>query len=380
MSRSMFPEEFTSILRELVAESEDMKALLGLFHRVQGYTTEETLVKNFRAMTGRDCRELLRALRRKGILKIGSYNEYLCLSGYEEFFDAIVRECKPSPGDLSRYIQQAIEEDDRPALKLIELLLKVGKHGTPGYTQYELIREEMSELYSREVFEVQEEELIRERLCVYEKKRDDEFLDFYSYGENLEEGKERLKAWKTGYLLASPVLKMLEREIEALVAEARRGIREYRAEIARVSGLSEQDVEKTAGYFSGFEVDDDFMFVTGNMLVDRDTLYIALTDTLSWYEAREWRDFPVLFITAEPPTWLGKIQVAFQDAYPKFSERRLAIAVPNQAAYTNFNQRLLSELVTRLGIKELTEFPVITERRVRQPVQPKGRLVDEFMY
>ncbi|RZN37528.1 MAG: hypothetical protein EFT35_06025 [Methanophagales archaeon ANME-1-THS] len=376
----MFPEEFKSILVSLAEEQEDMKTLLGLFHLVEGYATEETLVKNLGAITGRDCRELLKSLRRKGILKIGTYNEYLCLSGYEEFFNEIARGYAPQPGDLARYIEHAIAEGDSTALKLVELILKTGKYGTPGYTQYEIIRAEMSALFSPEIFHSQIEKLIRERLCVYAKKRDEEFIEFFTPENKLEEVKGRLRAWKSTSLMDMPVVKALEREIEDLVADARHGIKEYSAEIARSAGLSEQDVEKTVGYFSGFEMDENFMFVTGNMLIDHDTLYIAITDSLSWYEAREWRSSPAVFITAEDPRWVGKIEAAFRDAYPKFSERRIAIVVPNKVAYANFKQKLLSELVNRLGIAEIAEFPKISERRVRQPVKPTGRQIDEFTY
>ncbi len=376
----MFPEEYRSILLSLAEEYEGMKTLLGLFHRLKGYTTEETLVKNFTALTGKDCEDLLKTLRKRGILKIGAHNEYLCLSGYEEFFDEVARGYSLQPGDLSKYIEKAVEEGDRAALKLIELLLKISKHGTPGVTHYELIRDEMSELFSPTVFHSLEERLIKEKLCVYTKKRDKEFLEFYQSGDRIKEVKERLRAWKTNKLAELPVKKMLEREIEGLVADARWRIKEYSAEMAEMAGLSESDIEKTVGYFSGFDVDDVFLFVTGNVLVDHDTLYVAITDSLSRYEAREWRDYPVLFITAELPKWVGTIEGAFKDAYPKLSERRMAIAVPNEVAYANFKQKLLSELVNRLGITEIAEFPKVSERTYRQAPRAKERLIDDFYY
>jgi hypothetical protein len=376
----MFPEEYRSILLSLAEEDEDMKTLLGLFHRLKGYTTEETLVKNFTALTGKDCRELLKTLRKRGILKIGAHNEYLCLSGYEEFFNEVAVGYSPQPGDLSKYLDRAMEEGDRAALKLIELLLKISKHGVPGLTHYGLIRDEMSELFSPEVFHSLEERLIKEKLCVYLKKRDEEFLEFYQGGARIKEIKARLRAWKTDKLAKTPLIQSLEQEIEGLVADARRGIEAYKEEMAEMAGLSETDIEKAMGYFSGFDVDDVFLFVTGNMLVDHDTLYVAITDSLSRYEAREWRDYPVLFITAELPKWVGKIEGVFKDAYPKLSERRMAIVVPNEVAYANFNQKLLSELVNRLGVTELSEFPEISERTYRQAPRAKERLIDEFYY
>jgi len=147
-----------------------------------------------------------------------------------------------------------------------------------------------------------------------------------------------------------------------------------------MAGLSETDIEKTVGYFSGFDVDDVFLVLTGNMLVGNDTLYVAITDSLSRYEAREWRDSPVLFITAELPKWVGTIENVFKDAYPKLSERRMAIVVPNKVAYANFNQKLLSELVNRLGVTEISEFPKVGERTYRQAPRVKERLIDEFYY
>ena len=376
----MFPEEYRSILLSLAEEYEGMKTLLGLFHRLKGYTTEETLVKNFTALTGKDCKELLKTLRKRGILKIGAYNEYLCLSGYEEFFNEVASGYLPQPGDLTNYIEKAVEEGDRAALKLIELVLKTSKHGTPRVTHYEIIRDEMSELFSPEVFHSLEEELIKEKLCVYAKKRDKEFLEFYQGGDTIKEVKERLRVWKTNKLAELPVKKMLEKEIEGLIADARMGIGAYSAEMAEMAGLSETEVEKTVGYFSGFDVDDVFLFVTGNMLVGHDALYVAITDSLSRYEAREWRGYPVLFITAEFPKWVGTIEGAFKDAYPKLSERRMAIVVPNEVAYANFKQKLLSELVNRLGITEISEIPKIGEGTYSQAPRAKERLINEFYY
>jgi hypothetical protein len=376
----MFPEEYRSILLSLAEEYEDMKTLLGLFHRLKGYTTEETLVKNFTALTGKDCKDLLKTLRKRGILKIGAYNEYLCLSGYEEFFDEVASGYSLQPGDLSNYIEKAVEEGDRAALKLIELVLKISKHGTPRVTHYEIIRDEMSELFSPEVFHSLEEELIKEKLCVYAKKRDKEFLEFYQGGDTIKEVKERLRVWKTNKLAELPVKKMLEKEIEGLIADARMGIGAYSAEMAERAGLSETEVEKTVGYFSGFDVDDVFLFVTGNMQVGHDALYVAITDSLSRYEAREWRDYPVVFITAELPKWVGIIEGVFKDAYPKLSERRMAIVVPNKVASANFNQKLLSELVNRLGITEISEIPKIGKRTYSQTSLSKERLINEFYY
>ena len=356
----MFPEEYKSTLLSLVeAHGEDMKTLLGLFHLLKDYTTEEALVKNFMAITGKDCKELLKELRRKEILKIGAYNEYLCLSGYEVFFDDITARYSPQPGELSKYFETAVEGGDKAALKMMELLLKLGKHGTAGFTQYELIRNDLSETFSPELFQALEERLIKERLCVYGKKKEKEFLELYQSEDAIIDVKARLKVWKTAKFAEMPVINTLEKEIEELVADARKSIKPWSAKMAEQASLSEKEIEETTGYFSGFTMDDSSLFITGNMLIGHDTVHIAITDSLSWYDAREWKDFPVLFITEEIPKWIGKLGVVFKKAYPELKYRKIAIAAPDKIAYANFEQKLLSELVNRLGISEseIRELP-----------------------
>jgi len=364
----MFPEEYKSTLLSLVeAHGEDMKTLLGLFHLLKDYTTEEALVKNFMAMTGKDCKELLKELRRKEILKIGAYNEYLCLSGYEEFFDDITARYSPQPGNLSKYFEHAMKDGDKAALKMIELLLKIGKYGILGFTQYELIKTYIFEMFSPAIFHSLEEDLIKEQLCIYGKRGDNEFLELYQSDDRINDVKERLRAWKTDQLSEMPVIELLEKEIAELVADARKNIKARRAEMAERAGMSEEELEETRGYFSGFTMDESSLFVTGNTIVDHDTLYVAITDSLSWYDAREWKDYPVVFITEKPPKWLWKIGSAFKDAYPKLSDRKIAIVVPHKAAYANFNQKLLSELVNRLGVSEISEIPKIENRGTTVP-------------
>jgi hypothetical protein len=352
----MFPEEYRSTLLRLVEADEDMQTLLGLFHLLRSYTTEETLVKNYTAMTGKDCKDLLKVLKQYEILKIGANNEYLCLSGYEAFFNEIAGGYSPQPGDLSEYFETAMEEGDKTALKMVELLLKIGKHGTPGFTQYELIKTYISEMFSPATFHSLEEDLIRERLCIYGKRGDNEFLELYQSDDRIKDVKERLRAWKTDQLPKMPVIELLEKGIAELVANARRNIKARRSEMAERAGLSEEELEETIGYFSGFTIDESSLFVTGNMIVDRDRLYVAITDRLSQYDAREWKDYPVVFIIEKPPKWLWKIGSAFKDAYPRLSERKIAIVVPHEVAYANFNQKLLSELVNRLGVSEISEI------------------------
>ncbi len=353
----MFPEEFKSTLLRLAEENEDMKTLLGLFHLAKGYTTEETLVKNFTAITGKDCTDLLKVLRRKGILKIGTHNDYLCLSGYEEFFDEITGRYLPQPGDFVSYFEKAAEAGDLAKLKMIDLLLKIGKHGTPGLTQYESIRKELSELFSLEAFHAIENDLLRERLCLYGKKREQEFLELYQSEDTKKKVKEQLQAWKANQLAVLPIRETLEKEIDELIKEARWIIKPWSTKMAEQAAMTEQGILETTGYFTGFEIDKFLPFLRSYILLGRDTLYIALTDTLSRHDVVEWKDFPVIFIADEIPKWINDLQAVFKNAYPKLSERKIAIAVPNKGAYANFKQNLLSELMNHLGISEISEFP-----------------------
>lgn len=353
----MFPEEFKSILRELAEADDDMKLLLGLFYLLKGYTTEETLKKNFAALTGRDCTELLHLLRKRGILKIGTFNDYLCLSGYEAFFDDIARRYVPPRGDLAAYLQQAMEQGDEAKLKMLELLVKIGKLDSSWFTQYELIKSDISELYSREAFQAIEHELISERVCLYGKKQTKEFLELYQDAESIGAARARISEWRRERLLALPVKAQLEQMSEELTTAAQRKIREWGAQLADQAGITEKELELTTGHFSGFAMDRTTLMLSCAMIVEHDTLHVALTDNLLRHDAREWRNFPAVIIAERIPKWIDRIELVFRHAYPKLSERRLAIAVPNQVAYANFKHGLLYEILERLEITEVREFP-----------------------
>jgi hypothetical protein len=353
---AMFPEEFKSTLMGLVDADDDMKTLLGLFYILKGYTTDETLKTNFAAFTGKDCTELLHVLRKRGILKLGTYNEYLCLSGYEKFFDEIARSYVPQQGNLVAYLQRAMEHGDEATVKMLELLLKIGKLDSSGFTQHELIKNDMAELYSPETFQAIEADLIKEQLCLYGKKQATEFLELYQGEDNLQTARELIRAWRRERLTALPVRETLEQMSEELIAKARRGISEWGSELAERAGISEQELEATTGHFSGFSVDGATLMLGCTIIVEHDTLHVALTDSLSRHDAREWRYFPALIIAERVPKWIDRIELVFRYAYPKLSERRMAIAVPGEVAYANFKQALLFELLEQLGITEVREF------------------------
>ncbi len=353
----MFPEQYKNTLLRLADADEDMKTLLGLFHLLEGYTTEETLARNFTAITGKDCTGLLKELRRKEILKIGAFDEYLCLSGYEAIFDEVVASYAPQPGDLSHYLENAINDDNQAALKMTELLLKVGKLGTIGFSQYGLIKTYISDLLSSAIFESLEEGLIKEHLCFYGKRKDHEFLALHQSEDATKAVEERLKAWKQEQLAELPVIKTLETAIAELRREAKQRIHAHRATMAEQAGMTEDELEETVSTFTGFDIDESSLLITGTALVGGDTLYIVVTDSLSEYDVREWRDFPVVFVLDRLPKWLGKLGGVFRDAYPKLADRKIALVVPNEVAYTNYKRDFLSKLASRLGIDEIKDLP-----------------------
>lgn len=353
----MFPEEFKDTLLRLVETDEDIRTLLGLFAVLDGYTTEESIAKNFTALTEKDCRDPLRVLKRWEILKVGANDEYLCPSGYEDIFNDAIAAYAPQPGDLQHFLERALAEGDLAALKMLEMLLKIGKLGISGFSQYELLRRDLSSTLTSSTFRRLEEQLIKERLCLYGKRRDTEFLELFTSEADLKPVKQRFYAWKQEQLAASPMVKQLEKMITEQVAEARREIRDYRANMATQAGMSAEEFDETVGYFSGFDVDDTSFFFTSNIIVGKDKLYVAVTDQLSRFEVLDWKDYPVLFVLEETPKWRSDIDNVFANAYPKLKDRKIALVVPGRVGYANYEQKLLSKLVERLGVEELKELP-----------------------
>lgn len=372
----MFPEEYKDTLLRLVETDDDMQTLLGLFAVLQGYTTEESLKKNFAALTGKDCKDLLRMLTRWEILKVGANDEYLCLSGYEDLFNDAIAAYALQPGDLQHFLERALAEDDLAALKMVEQLLKINKLGISGFSQYELLRRDLSSTFAASTFQRLEEQFIKELLCLYGKRRDTEFLELFPGETALKPAKRQFYAWKQEQLAASPMVKRLTGIIKEQVAEARRGIHDYRSDLAKQAGMSAEEFEDTVGYFSGFDVDDTSFFFTSDMIVGKDKLYVAVTDRLSRFDALNWKDFPVLFVLEESPKWLGDVHNMFENAYPKLKDRKIALVVPGKVAYANYEQRLLSQLVERLGVEEIKELPRALkqdEHAIGSQVRPRSK-------
>ena len=351
----MLIEEYKNTILSLVKENEDVKTLIGLFHLMDGCTTEEALVKNFNALTGKDCKDMLKLLRQKQILKIGAHDVYLCLSGYEEVFNELAAEYSIQAGDLLAYFEKVVEEEDTATIKALYLILNLGRHGLLGSTQYDILKTDISEIFTPAVFRSVEERLIRDRICVYGEKYETEFLDFYHSDAKKSELKERMWTWKAKELADIP----LKQQLEEVIAELVRGARERMKGrgFADSLGIPESEsLKETSGYFSGFDLDDSFLFLTSDLLLEHDTLHIVIVDSLSRFEVREWKNFPVLFVTDAMPRWLGKTSAVFKSAYPKLSDRKIAIVVQNKGAYSNFKQRLFYLLLDRLEVEELSEL------------------------
>ncbi len=364
----MTPEEYRMQILKLTdtdtdtGGSEDIKTLLGLVYLLKEYSSEETLARNFSALRSdehADCRTLLKALRRKKILGRGPFDEYICRPGYEAVFDEVVSGFAVTPPPISAYLDTVLKEGDRAAAKMIELLLKVDIHGIAGYTQYRMLEEEISERFSPSTFHALEQRFIADKLCLYVRKRAHEFLWLYNQSEEeLKRAREVLRAKREEELFQMHIVRRVEEEIRILIGLSKRERREWKEIAATHAAMPEEDIEKLSGYFSGFKMNEDFLFITGDMLIDRDTLYLVITDSLSRYDVREWREDPVVFISSETPAWIDRVKKVFNDAYPKLSDRKIAIALPESGgvAYANFKQDLLSRFLERIGITEIRAF------------------------
>ena len=416
----MNAEKYEELVLSVAERSEDAKVLLGLVCLLEGASSEEALTRNFTALRGEKTeerggeeaeerakergKELLRFLRKKKILGRGPFDEYISLPGYENVFSKTVAGFLLQPGDLSEYLENVLktvdgdgerreeekeEEEEKKeeegkgveeekkerrersnaVIKIIELLLKIDIHGVSGFTQYDIIKPDMCDMFSPAIFRSVEDELISKKLCVYGKKRKREFLKLCSSSAEIKDAKERIEEWRRKKLTTGGVPEIVEKRVKDLVAGVKKGTKEWKAKFAEVSKFSKEDLEKVGAYFSGFKMEENFLFLTGDLLVGDDTLHLVITDRLSRYDVREWRRQPVLFITEVRPRWLQKIEVVFRGAYPKLSERRVAVAVPNEVAYSNFKQDLLYDIVERLGIPEVLGLKSI-------PTQP----VDHTFY
>lgn len=351
----MKPEEYKNLVLSVTERDEDARTLLGLVYLLKEYASEEALTRNFAALRGkeRECMGLLKSLRRKRILGTGPYDEYICPAGQEKTFEELTSRFLAEPPKLA----QIVEAGNNATLTMIELMLKIGIHGVPGFTQYELIKADMSDMFSPEVFQTLETEFIARNICVYgQRKPRHEFLRLYHQSEDeLRTATAKLVAFREKELYKMPMTKELETQIGVIIAQSHEEAKAREEGLAEWSKFTNEELETVSGYFSGFTMDKDFIALTGDVSAARDTLHLMVKDKLSRYDVREWREQPVVFVTSELPRWIGRIKHVFKEAYPEYSERKLAIVVPNKVAYANFKQELFSTLLTRLGIEEVSE-------------------------
>jgi hypothetical protein len=330
-----------------------------LVYLLKEYASEEALTRNFAALRGkeRECMGLLKSLRRKRILGTGPYDEYICPAGHEKTFEELASRFLAEPPKLAQIVEAEIEAGNNATLTMIELLLKMGIHGVPGFTQYELIKADMCDMFSPEVFQTLESEFIAGNICVYgQRKPRHEFLWLYHQSEEeLKTATDKLVAFREKELYKMPMTKELETQIGVIIAQSQKGATARKEGLAEWSKFTKEELETVSGYFSGFTMDEDFIALNGDVYAARETLHLMVKDKLSRYDVREWREQPVVFVTSELPGWLGGIKHVFKEAYPGYSERKLAIVVPNKVAYANFKQELFSKLLARLGIEEVSE-------------------------
>ncbi len=353
--------QYKNLVLSMVESNEDAKTLLGLVYVLKEYASEEALMRNFAAIRGKgrekECKDLLKSLWRKRILGIGPYDEYICPEGHEKEFGEVTSRFFEEPPKLSEIVKAEIEAGNKAAITMIWLLLKMGIHGVRGFTQYEFIKSDMSDMYSSAAFQSLEDSFLAERLCVYgQRKPGHEFLWLYNQtDEELKTASDMIMEFREREFSNMPMIKELEDKIDEVVTESKKAKEGWKEGFAEWAKFSEDELETVSGYFSGFMLDEDFLSLTGNMYVE-DTLHLVVTDKLSRYNVREWREQPVVFVTAEMPIWIKKIKTVFEDSYPKYSDRKLAIAVPNEAAYANFEQGLLSKLMKQLGIESISKL------------------------
>ncbi len=356
----MNPEKYKNLVLSVTESNEDAKTLLGLVYVLKEYASEEALMKNFVALKGKeeDGKNLLKSLRRKRVLGRGPYDEYICPAGHEDVFNDFASGCLQEPPKLSKVLKEEVEAGNNAAIKMIELLLKIHIHGITGFTQYELVKADISDMFSPAVFQSLESKFIAENVCVYGQRRPGhEFLWIYHQSDDeIMNATDMLKEFREKELYKMPLTRMVEGKIGDFIQEAKREQKGQKEEFAEWTQFSEAEIDTLSGYFTGFTINDDFLSLYGNMYVKRDTLHLVVTDKLSRYDIREWREQPVVFITEEMPRWVERIRRVFEGAYPNFSDRKLAIAVPNKVAYTNFKQELLSTLLRRWGIEEVLEL------------------------
>ncbi|KAF5417548.1 MAG: hypothetical protein C5S38_01535 [Candidatus Methanophagaceae archaeon] len=358
----MKPEEYKNLVLGITEKDEGARILQGLVYLLKEYASEEALTKNFVALQGEgkeeECKDLLKTLHHKRVFGIGPYDEYICPAGHEKDFEEIALDYLKAQPKLSAIVKAEVDAGNNAALTMIELMLKMSTHGLPGVTQYEFIKADISDMFSPEVFQALETDFIAKNLCVYGQRAPrHEFLWLYHQTDDERKAaQDMLIEFREKELYKMTRIKEFERLIGEVIAESQQEQKAKKEGLDHWAAFSQEQVDAVSAHFSGFTMDEDFVVLNGNLYVDRDTLHLVITDKLSRYVIREWKDQPVVFVTEKLPKCVQNLSRVFEEAYPCYEERKLAIVVPNEVAYANFDQKLFSRLIARLGIEKCLEF------------------------
>jgi len=362
------PAEYEHLISEFAEKDEDVRMLLSLVHILRGYSTVPALVKNFKALRGvsdeeamRKCKALTKELRKRGVLWRGFYDEFVCPEGFEEVFERVVSAfvhevVRKRP--LKDFFEECKAKKDTAALKMLELLLKVPLQER-GATQYEMLRADISDMFSPAKFLELEERFIAEGICIYGKKARREFLELrHSEAEKISL-RDAMLEYRQEVL--STRAEEVERAVGGMLNEMKENSELVKSLASQMNVPAESKIlKKIIGDFSGFSMDDTFFFLTASFSIFSNFLVVVLTDTLSRYDVREWRTYPdpTLFLVEEMPRWVKDIESVFKDAYPPLSERKIAIAsLKTKEAFANYESDALSIFLERLGISEIQPFP-----------------------
>jgi len=362
------PAEYEHLISEFAGKDEDVKMLLSLVHILRGYSTIPALMKNFKALRRvsdeeamRKCKALTKELRKRGVLWRGFYDEFVSPEGFEEVFERVVSAfvhevVRKRP--LKDFFEECKAKKDTAALKMLELLLKVPLQER-GATQYEMLRADISDMFSPAKFLELEERFIAEGICIYGKKARREFLELrHSEAEKISL-RDAMLEYRQEVL--STRAEEVERAVGGMLNEMKENSELVKSLASQMNVPAESKMlKKLIGDFSGFSMDDTFFFLTASFSIFSNFLVVVLTDTLSRYDVREWRTYPdpTLFLVEEMPRWVKDIESVFKDAYPPLSERKIAIAsLKTKEAFANYESDALSIFLERLGISEIQPFP-----------------------
>ncbi len=362
----MTPAEYRKMLSRMAANDERVRTIVALVHMLEGYSTIESLARNYNAIrrmndesaADSECRAIVKELRKRGLLWRGFYDEFLCPEGFEDAFEDVASEFVSPPKQLSAFFEECVSKKDIASLKMLELMLKM-PYEHAGMTQYEMLKTEISDMFSPDVFKSIEERMIGEGICFYMKKAKREFLSLRHEEEEKKRVRDALVDFREEYLrdLASSFEKRLSEFADEIKEDAKKMMVES---LAVKLGVTPKTLDEFICQFSGFSMDDTMMFLTTSFSVMSEVIVIVLTDRLSRYDAYTWHTYPepTLFIAEEMPSWVNEIESVFRNAYPPLKERKIAIASSkSKKAYANFESELLKDMLNSvMDVEEIVQM------------------------